>query len=253
MTPAGPMGAGYAPRISFTRETTSKRRLKVRWDYPVYKKEVKSENDTVALSVDRALPRDEAFAYLAGKDRRPMLVMRECHSCVGTEAALFNNSQDNDKTMLFAKWFHNVKLPPDVMRDDHPFRNVFPPASEPCHLFLASADGSNYVPLSGAQSQSDLWTAMQDLLRKEYENDPERAVDDLMKLLTQYDRLDGLLRGLEERFDNELEKRGPKSPKLRRLNKEKTKLEKEKDSALAKDKKVSDLKLKPKKQKEAAL
>ncbi|KAA3612417.1 MAG: hypothetical protein DWQ01_04525 [Planctomycetota bacterium] len=236
---------GYAPRIAITRQKTSRRLLKIRWDYPVYKPEQpESTNDTVAEMVRSALPREEAFRFLSGNDPRPLLVVRECNFCVGTGAALLSKSQDNDRTILLTRWFHCLKLPTDTLAPDHPFRNVFE-KENPCHLFLASADGSSFIPLSGAQSQSDLWDAMNAILKVEYKKDPDRAVKDLMKLLAHLDHLDSMLDTVQEQYEEEVEKRGPKSKKLNRYKKNMAKLEKDKEKAMEKEKDLGELELRP--------
>jgi len=66
---------------------------------------------------------------------------RERHTCSGTEDALISSTEDNERTYLLARWFQCVKLPPDVLADDHPFRNPFP-GEKPAHLFVANHDGS---------------------------------------------------------------------------------------------------------------
>ncbi|TAH34351.1 MAG: hypothetical protein EYC70_15500 [Planctomycetota bacterium] len=253
--PVGPASAGAAtlaaaagaPRIpiAITRQKTSKSRLKIRWDYPVYKPEALAKLDweTVSVQPDKALPREEAFRAIAKDDPRPLLILRECQACVGSEVALLSTSAENDRTLLLARWFHCVKLPPDVLREDHPFRHVFP-EEEPPHLLLARRDGSSAIPLSGAQSQGDLWDSMHAALRADYAKDPEKAVNEILKLLAHYDALDGQIVLQEDRLDEAIEKEGPDSSKARSIRKDIQRLEKEKKEALAREEKAADLGLK---------
>jgi hypothetical protein len=103
--------------------------LEIDWKYPVFKAEAKLADDgrTVAGTVQRALPLERAVAYLAGEDPRPLLVLRECLVCNGTDKALLGAEADNEKTVLLTRWFHCVKLPVDVMlKEDHPFHDTGP-------------------------------------------------------------------------------------------------------------------------------
>lgn len=245
MTPGAYGMPGGAP-ISITRQRTSKSRLRIRWDYPTYRVERRQVEDweTVSVAVDRALPREQAFRYVAGEDRRPLLVLRECANCAGSEVALLSRTQENDRTILLTRWFHCVKLPQDVLRADHPFRNLFPEKDIP-HLFLAAWDGSGYVALSGAQSQPDLWKAMDAVLGTEYAGDTQTAAKELLKLLAHYDHLDMRAMELEEQLDAEIERNGPDTAKARNLRKELEKIRNQREEALAKEQDITDIDLKP--------
>ena len=65
-----------------------------------------------SVETKRTLPPEEAYAMLAGEDHRPLLVLRECMTCNGTDDALMTRKADNERTMLLSRWFHCVKLPP---------------------------------------------------------------------------------------------------------------------------------------------
>jgi len=229
--------------IRIDRQRTSKKRLIMHWDFPVFRKADLSEGDaseTVAALPDRALDRGAAFAYVAGDDPRPLLVLRECEYCVGSEVALLSRTQENDRTLLMAQWFHCVKLPNDVLRDDHPFRKLFD-EKNPAHLVLANADGSDPLPLSGAQSQKDLWQRMGAVLAGAYTKDPERAAKAQYRLLAQLDHLDMREDELKSQLDLRIEKDGPASPKVRKLRNELEKIRTERAKALADEEKIVDL------------
>ena len=95
--------------IPMTRMATSKEILDVAWDFavaPVAKKSVHTSSPHA-----RKLNRAEALAVITGDDKRPLLVLRECISCRGSDKALFIRRLNNEKTKLLLNWFHCVKLP----------------------------------------------------------------------------------------------------------------------------------------------
>ena len=155
--------------------------LGIRWKYPGYiapiDETAAKEGKDRSLSMRRkeALLAGEAFAYLSGEDRRPLLVLRECTTCTGTEDALMTKGADNEKTMLMSRWFHCVKLPPDVLKEGHPFHALFA-GDDPAHLFVARWDGSQRRDLTGAQSRTELWGVMGDILASEYQKKPDKAL-----------------------------------------------------------------------------
>ena len=65
----------------------------------------------------KALSREDAFKVIAGNDPRPLLVLRECKVCNGTDDALLKGGIDNERTFLLSRWFHCVKLPVDVLEE----------------------------------------------------------------------------------------------------------------------------------------
>jgi hypothetical protein len=146
---------------------------------------------TVAIQ-KRALPLEEALARICRNDPRPLLVLRECVRCTGTEDALLMRMADNERTFLLSRWFHCVKLPPAVLEPDHPFHALFP-GEKPAHVFVSRADGSLRHDLVGTYSQVELWTAMKRVLASEYRDDPDRALGKLSRIL-----LAGLRRDLSE-------------------------------------------------------
>ena len=123
---------------------------------------------------------------IAGEDPRPLLVLRECLTCTGTDDALLTRQTDNEKTMLMSRWFHCVKIAPGVLDEDHAFKNLFT-GDAPAHLFLARADGSSRMELDGAQSRTELWGVMSALLDLEYRDKPDKALKKLYRVLDGFD------------------------------------------------------------------
>jgi hypothetical protein len=187
-----------------------------------------------------ALPRDEALRVACEGDRRPLLVLRECDSCKGTDDALLSTRLDNERTKLLTRWFRCVKLRPNVLQRDHTFHALFD-APHPPHLFLCMPDGSSLVALDGQQTQTALWKAMSDLLGLAYENDPDAAVKGLLRLMERYDRLDAAEDSLREQLEKEVEVRGPSSQKVRSLEAKLAKVRAEREQLQAEEAKLADL------------
>jgi len=224
------------------RGETARDILKLHWDFPVFQggNEELAQTGSFAKARRQALPKDEALRFIAGDDPRPLVVVRECGWCEGSDDALLSTRLDNDKTILLSHWFHVVKLPNHVLQDDHPFSNLFDD-DEPAHLFVATADGEKELPLSGEQSQTELWNALSEVLDLTYEDNPERAVQRIYKLLDRFDELDEADARLHAKFSEELEKRGPKSSKLKRIRKDIDKVESEREDVRSQLEKLRDL------------
>ncbi len=195
------------------------------WKYPVFARKVVSQpgsvrtEGTVAQAVDYALPREEAFLYLSGEDRRPLLVLRECKTCNGTDDALLSRSEDNSRTFLMARWFQCIKLPTSVLEENHPFHALFD-QEHPPHLFMARWDGSDLIPLKGDQSRTELWDTMLALLGRNYLGDAREAIAQIEKVIAQYDVVDDRIALIEDRIEQAVEDDGPKSRKLKGLRKD---------------------------------
>jgi hypothetical protein len=58
------------PLPPIVRGPTSSSYLRIEWDYPVYAREVVEEiaGQTAARAMRKALPREKAFAFIAGAD-----------------------------------------------------------------------------------------------------------------------------------------------------------------------------------------
>jgi hypothetical protein len=200
------------------------------WDYPVYTPVADvTSTGTRGRQVRKALTREEAVKYIAGNDPRPLLILRECKVCNGTDDALLKTGADNEKTFLLAAWFHCVKLPVDVMEENHPFYNMFK-QEQPEHLFVCSIDGTNHQALESQTSRTELWKSMHGLLNAEYKKAPKASLKKISSLLGKLDEQDARLDILLSRQEQLLEEEGVKSKKLVKLN---GKIEKQ-ETALAK-------------------
>jgi len=201
----------------------------------------------VAGSREHALPLAEAYELVAGGDKRPMLILRECERCKGTDHALLSRDLNNDQTELLASWFHCVKLPPNVLDEQHPFFNLFRrehDGDKIPHLFFCDFDGSNKVPLPGDQSQTEVWETMFGVLERAYQGDAKKAIKELRTLLAQFDKVDNLELDIKARMDRESEKHGPDSDKVKAFEAELAALAKERQGLFAREKKIRALALK---------
>ena len=250
---SGPVaGAARALYLTIARGPTSRLELTMDWDYPVFEREVRDESGgTLSVRQKEALPAAEAYAYVAGEDQRPLLVLRECLSCTGTDDALLTRQADNERTMLLSRWFHCVKLPPNVLDEDHPFKKLFP-GEESAHLFVARSDGNGRLDLDGAQSRTELWGVMGALLKTEYSQKADRPLKQLLRILDQYDALDERITQLEISLDDQIEKNGPGSSKVKKIKKELARFHEDRAGLRAKANKISNLKLRKAKTVQAA-
>lgn len=213
------------------RGPSAREYLKIEWDYPVYvpPQDEAEAGRTKAKVVRRALSREEAIKAIAGNDPRPLLVLRECKVCNGTDEALLKGGVDNEKTFLMAGWFHCVKLPVDVLEKDHPFHALFVQAEAPEHLFVCSVDGTNHDPLESQTSRTELWSSMRALLIKEYKKSPDTALKSIARLMDKLDVADERYVELIDRQNEILEEDGPESKKLPKVAKKLAKAEKERE------------------------
>lgn len=220
--------------------------LKLGWEYPVYEPPKNDkEGRTVAAVAQRALTREAALAYIAGKDPRPLLVLRECKVCNGTDDALLSRGNvDNEKTFLLSRWFHCVKLPVSVMEKNHPFHNLFADEN-PEHMFLSSADGVTRVPFESERSRVELWNAMTTVLKATYAKEPEGMVRKMERTIDSFDEVDRKIDDAERRIDQLLETEGPDSRKLKKVREDLDVLKKERAELFsAIDQATAELKLK---------
>jgi len=257
VTPAGPAvggspsGAG-APRGGAVLPTahgkTARNLLKMDWQFPVFQSKSglpgAQAGDTLAQAAERALPAKDAFLYIAGKDRRPLLVLRECKTCNGTDLALLSAAEDNSRTLVMSRWFRCVKLPENVLEQTHAFHALFA-GEHPAHLFLARWDGSDPVLLKGDQSRTELWDAMQAMLSRTYLGDAKAATAEIEKIIAQYDVMDGRLEQIRKQIEKVAEDTGPKSSKLKSLQKDLDKARQDLEQLMQREKSASDLSLKP--------
>ena len=220
------------------------------WTYPVYKPTTparKAGEQTVAQEVERALPVEQAYLLIADGDKRPLLIMRECELCKGTDHAVMSRTLDNEQTVLLTHWFRCVKLPPNVLTEKHPFYNLFKKGEDEKkvpHLFFADPNGDNKVALPGDQAQSELWKVMFTYLDRCYGDNAKVAIKQLRKVLGQYDKLDAEEDLIRSRIDKEIEKNGPKSKKLKKFDKDLDDCAKEREQLRKLEQELRDLALK---------
>jgi len=238
-----PAGPGYT---AIPRGPSSRKELDIAWKHPVYKPEAKevAAGETFVAAARRALAPEVAFAHIAGDDPRPLLVLRDCHVCTGTDDALMTRQADNERTMLLSRWFHCVRLAPDVLKEDHPFHALFG-GENPPHLFVSKADGSGRIDLKGDQSRSELWAAMGTVMTASYEATPKSALTELGRILDTFDSIDLQIAELEKRVDGVVEAYGPNSRKFQRLQEDLVKLRARRDTLRDSASKISNLPLRP--------
>lgn len=204
-----------APRGPSSRIT-----LQIDWEHATCSGSAAPAGDrTTAVQQRRALGADEALATIVGQDRRPVLVLRECLQCAGTEDALMSDNENNERTYLLSRWFHCIKLSPDVLEDDHPFRNLFP-GDKPSHLFIANADGSARHDLEGEHSRRELWDAMEGAIEANYEGGHEAALSSLGKILDELDEVDRAISDYETRYELAVATDGARAAKTKKIQKE---------------------------------
>jgi hypothetical protein len=162
------------------------------------------------------LPREQAFAEVCGEDRRPLLVVRECAGCKGTDDALLSRRLKNERTILMTRWFRCVKLPNHVLEQDHSFRHLFAEESPP-HLFVCRYDGSELVGMDGQQTQSELWKAMESLIHSEYEGRADRILKGLLRCLDGYDAIDSRTIEINRQLEDRIDRKGADDARVRKL------------------------------------
>jgi len=246
---AGATGLGVAATGSYParRGTTARDLLKIQWDYAVATNEVQASEGTSVKAARTALPADEAFKRLAGKDPRPLLVVRECQVCNKTDNALLRPGIDNEKTIVLSHWFHCVKLPVDVVDPNEPFNALFP-TNDAEHLFVSTIDGTSRIPLESDTSRPELWAAMGKVLSRSYARDPSNAANDILKAHDKLDLLDQKLADLSKARDGLAENPGRlDKDKLKKLDREIESTKKELEAEKASIEKLSKIDLKTEK------
>jgi len=219
--------------------------LSIRWEFPTYVTTASpAKAGTQVKEARRALTREEALSYLAGKDQRPLLVLRECARCNKTDDALLQPGVDNEKVAFLARWFRCVRLPIDVVQPDHPFHALFPGDSSE-HLFVITADGSTKRALESDTSRTELCSAMSSVLASSYVKDPTPLYKDIHVFGDQLDGLDNAVRELEKKRATLMEARIPDKKKLARIDGEIATVKKQIGEKLATIAKASKIDLKP--------
>lgn len=189
----------------------------MKWDYAVHRAQ-QENGDATAVRQRTALSYADAVAYIRGKDPRPLLVLRECKTCNKTDNALLRpGSAENEKTILYSRWFHCVKLPMDVIQSDHPFNALFKDNDTP-HFFVSTRDGAQRLPLESATSRTELWSSMSKVLGSAYKRDPSSSLKDVTRELDRLDVLDTRIANLEQQKGDLLENAGKlDATKLKKL------------------------------------
>lgn len=234
--------------IKFTRLSTSKEILDLDWHFPVahtFKETARDKNSgTSAVFVEQALPKAEAFFKINGEgNRKPLLILRECVLCKGSDHALFDRRLNNEKTKLLCQWFYCVKLPPKVLNKEHPFRKLFK-QKHPPHLFISTWDGQDIFEFSGLQTQTQLQKQLVKMIGRAYEKKPAPAIKSMLRFLSEFDKHDGMLQQFEGQKQAEMLRPKPRAAKLAKLNANIKKTQKRKALAMKRAKAVCDLKLK---------
>jgi len=238
------------PYVTTTRGPTSRFELSIDWRYPVHlDKRATGSGRTQGVSARRALLPAEALSEITQGDRRPLLVLRECLTCNGTDDALMTRQADNERTLLMLRWFHCVKLPPDVLEEDHPYHALFA-GEKPGHLFLSRWDGSARADLSGQQSRTELWALLEERLSGEYEKKVDGSLKQLLRTLDRFDEIDSRIQALKQEIDEVVEEQGA-SRKLTKLRNQLVALQDEKNKARAAAVALSELELKQAKEAKA--
>lgn len=156
---------------------------------------------------------------VAGNDPRPLLVLRECAYCNKTNDALLQPGEDNEKVMFLARWFHCVRMPIDVVQEDHPFHALFE-SNDAEHLFVVERDGTRKHPLESDTSRTELCKAMSDILADTYVKDPTPLYKGLHVYGDELDALDTQARDLASAKAKLMEARIPDRKKLAKIETE---------------------------------
>jgi hypothetical protein len=212
--------------ITFEHRRSALDELRIEWDYPVLVGD--SGGVTVAPKARVALPYDEAMRRVAGDDPRPLLLLRECWLCQGTESALLEVEETPEKTLLFARWFHCVRFDDSVRHESHPFHALFKDNAMP-HLILCERDGGTLTRLDGKRPQSVLWRSMRTVLRRAYVKDPDVAVREVFKVLAQFDHLDSMEAEVSAQLQVALERESKDAARPRELEAERAKIARQRE------------------------
>jgi hypothetical protein len=201
--------------LEVRRHDESRRLLAVKWDHPaVLDPRADAGGPTQSEQRLVALSREEALAKLTAKDPRPLVVLRECERCKGSDHALLSRSLDNERLQLLLNFFHCVKLRPNAIEAQHPFRKLFD-AEKPAHLMILTPDGALASGFDGNQTPAELEKALLAALEAQGERGAAKAASELLKLLDRYDLLDMERKVAQEKLEAELESFGPATPRAK--------------------------------------
>lgn len=231
--------------LDLRRHEHSQKLLAIEWDYASVLDPKQQTGPTSSEGRMQSLPREAALAKLTAKDGRPLLILRECEGCAGTEVALLDRRMNSERTQLLAQFFHCVKFKPNVLAEQHPYRQLFE-VEHPAHVVLLSADGKTSIAYDGTQAQNELWKGMYSMLKSEYKRPAEAAANQLSNLMNEYDVLDLEAKALKEALERELERDGADSHRSGTLSAKVRRVEAKLRALEAEEAKLLDLGLKSK-------
>lgn len=228
--------------MTFARGATAKDRLELDWRHPV------PPERGPGTSAQLVLPLDEALAVLWGDDTRPLLVLRECRKCKGTDLPLLHQAMNNERTQLLTNWFRVVRLPAHVVDGSHPFHAVFAgldSGAQSPHFFLLAHPKAKPIGFTGTQTQQQLWRAMHEVVRERYQLDPVAALKKWQTLLDQFDVIEARQQRWCEQLRETRASQGPNSARARKLEQRLDAAEVEMEHLLGREKRVRNLVLLP--------
>lgn len=168
------------------------------------------------------------------------MIVRTCDAKKNKKVnSLLTAALASERFQLASKWFHCVRIEEEDIGQSH-YRELFA-GRKPAHMVLATWDGKTRINLLGSVSQKVSWPKVSSVLKKAYKKDPTRAVKTLEKLLNTFDALDKRESELSAQLTRCEEKK--KAGQIKKVKKQLEKLAKERETALATEKKASELQL----------
>ena len=234
-TGGGKSGPGTDPEMGMkVHQQTAAALLQWSWDHGY----------VPSRAGDKPISEKEAIVALAGHDERPMLLLRECTTCERDDHKMLLRELVNDKTIVYGRWYHAVKLPADSLKPESPFHSFFT-ARLPTHLVVATADGNVVGELGVRAKPAELWKLLGSGLKKSYKKDPDAAVKGMLVVL---DELDACEKALTKSEDELIRMKGLKEPPLKDIEKLEAKkklLTEQRTKLIDKARVLDDLQLKP--------
>lgn len=232
----------YGAPVQLVHEHTALSRLTYDWEYA---KVIAPppEGNTVAPPRPRALPLAEAIARVAGADRRPFLILRECWRCGSSDESEIGRKMANEKTILLGKWFRCVRVSDAVRHADHPLHAIFAGAQAP-HLVFGNSAGE-ITPVESGTPLSALWSIMRAHIAQAYDGDADAAVSELLAMLSLYDHLDNMELEVANQLDAAMQSKAATSPQVATLRRRLAGLADERAALRAREAKALALVLRP--------
>lgn len=147
----------------------------------------------------------EVIKDLRGKDKRPLLIVRECKVDPAKKAnkldGYLTSALQSERFIIASQWFNCIKVDANVVEERHPYNSLFT-GKKPPRMILSTWDGSKRIAMLGKGQAKVTWAKISKLLRMEYQKDATKAVKELQKLLNSYDSLDQRDRELREQLEN---------------------------------------------------